>query len=64
MEALLEVAGAAKVLKVSEGYVRLLCRNKAVPALKVGKAWKIRPADLEKFVANLLKEGRKNAARR
>ena len=54
MEALLAVEEAAKVLGVSEGYVRFLCRNGRVPAVKIGRAWKIRPVDLEKYVSNLL----------
>jgi len=54
LEALLAVEEAAKVLGVSVGYVRFLCRDGRVPAVKIGRAWKVRPLDLEQYVSNLL----------
>ena len=48
--ALLDVAGAAAHLGVSEAFVRRLVLEKRVRYYKVGKFVRFRPGDLEAFV--------------
>jgi len=48
--ALLDVAGAAAHLGVSEAFVRRIVLEKRVRYYKVGKFVRFRPADLEAFV--------------
>jgi excisionase family DNA binding protein len=46
-DALLDSAEAARALGVSKSRIQALVRLGRLPAVKVGSAWAIRPADLE-----------------
>jgi excisionase family DNA binding protein len=56
-ERLLHVAHVATRLGVSHQFVRELCRDQKLPALRLGRRWRVRPRDLETFI-----EARKHAA--
>ena len=46
-----DVADAAVYLKLSEYTVRQKAREGAIPAAKVGRAWRFRKADLEAWLS-------------
>jgi excisionase family DNA binding protein len=51
----LTVADVAKQLQISEDTVRRWIKTGKLPALKIGKEWRVAPDDLEAF----LKQSRK-----
>jgi excisionase family DNA binding protein len=51
---LLTVEKAAHVMALSESYIYKLVRTKQLPAVKVGTSVRIRPGDLETFIASKL----------
>ncbi len=56
---LLDVAGAAQYLSVTEHFVRRLVRERRVPFVKLGKFVRFHPADLDA----LIESGRRPAVR-
>lgn len=51
----LSVLDAARHLRFSERFVREAIYRHQLPAVKLGKCWKIKPADLCEFVAKSVK---------
>jgi excisionase family DNA binding protein len=51
---LMTVDKAAQVMAVSPSYVYKLVRSKQLPAVKIGTSVRIRPGDLESFIASKL----------
>ena len=51
---LLQAADVAQALKVSKGCVYQLIRTGELPAVKFGKSVRVRPQDLEAFIADNL----------
>jgi excisionase family DNA binding protein len=51
---LLTVEKAAQVMAVSPSYVYKLVRSKQLPAVKIGTSVRLRPSDLEAFIASKL----------
>jgi excisionase family DNA binding protein len=49
---MLDVEKAADFLGVSTETIRILARNKRIPAAKVGRLWRFNEEDLIKFVRN------------
>jgi excisionase family DNA binding protein len=47
---LLEVSHVAHRLSVSEEFVRRLIRSGQLPAILVGKRWRIKPEDLQAYL--------------
>jgi excisionase family DNA binding protein len=47
---LLEVSAVAHRLSVSPEYVRDLIRDKKLPAIRLGRYWRVDPRDLEAFI--------------
>ena len=56
---LLDVAGAAEHLTVSEHFVRRLVRERRIPVVKIGRHVRFRLEDLDAFV----EQGRREARR-
>lgn len=50
MPDLLTVEEAAERLRLSRGFLYQLIRRGEIPTVKIGKARRIRPADLERFI--------------
>lgn len=46
----LTVEQAAAVIQMSPAFVRRRCKEKKLPAVKLGRDWRIRPADLDAFM--------------
>ena len=53
-DTILTVAQTAEYLKVCEKTVRRLISKKELAASKVGKSWRIRKDDIEKYLAETL----------
>lgn len=53
---LLRVEEAAELLGLSRAYVYELLGTGAIPSVKIGRSRRIRPADLDAFVAGLRTE--------
>ncbi len=51
---LLTVEKAAQVMALSESYIYKLVRTKQLPAIKIGTSVRLRPSDLEAFIASKL----------
>ncbi len=49
---LVDIAGAAKYLGISERHVRLLWQQRRLPAVKIGKLVRFEIAALDEFIAN------------
>lgn len=49
-ERLLEVAHVAHRLRVSPQYVRRLCQTRKLPAMRLGRRWRIKPSELQRFI--------------
>jgi len=49
---MLDVQRAADFLGVSTETIRILARNKRIPAAKIGRLWRFNEEDLIKFVRN------------
>ena len=52
MEQLLKANEVAQILSVSKSYVYLLINRGQIPSLRMGKACRVRPKDLETFIAS------------
>jgi len=48
------VAEAAKILKTSRQQVRKMIQNKELPAVKVGREWRISAEQLQEFITESL----------
>jgi len=46
---LLSVDDITKILRISKGTAQRWCRDRTLPAAKIGKAFRIRKEDLEKW---------------
>ena len=46
---LLSVDDITKILRISKGTAQRWCRDRRLPAAKIGKAYRIRKEDLEKW---------------
>ena len=44
----------AKILHVSRAYAYQLMRHRIIPTVKIGRSVRVRPADLEEFIARNL----------
>ena len=44
----------AKILHVSRAYAYQLMRQRIIPTVKIGRSVRVRPADLEEFIARNL----------
>ena len=44
----------AKILHVSRAYAYQLMRRRIIPTVKIGRSVRVRPADLEEFIARNL----------
>jgi len=51
MEKLLTVDEAADLLRVSTKTIKNWCLAKKIPCLKVGREWRLRPSELEAYLA-------------
>lgn len=49
-ERLLEVAHVAHRLRVSQEYVRRLCRLRRIAAARIGRRWRVKPSELQRFI--------------
>jgi excisionase family DNA binding protein len=57
MEAeLLSVDDITKILRISKGTAQRWCRDRRLPAAKIGKAYRIRKEDLDKWYEGKLQE--------
>jgi excisionase family DNA binding protein len=57
MEAeLLSIDDITKILRISKGTAQRWCRNHRLPAAKIGKAYRIRKEDLDKWYEGKLQE--------
>jgi len=50
VERLLTTREVAQMLRVSVRFVQLLASRGALPAIRVGRLWRFRPADVEAYV--------------
>lgn len=57
MNDLLTVLEVMSYLKVCRATVQRWCKEGKLPAVKIGKEYRIRRSDLEKWYESLLKEG-------
>ena len=48
------VEEAAKILKTSRQQVRKMIQNEELPAVKVGREWRISAEQLQEFITDLL----------
>lgn len=55
-DALLSVEEMTRILKVSKPTIQRWCRDRKLPAAKIGKAYRIRKEDLEKWYEGKLLE--------
>ena len=46
----------AKILHVSRAYAYQLMRQKLIPTVKIGRSVRVRPEDLERFIAANLRQ--------
>ena len=51
METLLTGEDIARILQVSRSYAYILMRQGRIPTVHLGRAVRVRPADLERFIA-------------
>jgi excisionase family DNA binding protein len=58
MEDLLTPEVVARVLGKSKLTIIRWCRTGVLPAIKVGRAWRVRPEDLDAFIQKLANEQR------
>ncbi|MGB2800079.1 MAG: helix-turn-helix domain-containing protein [Dehalococcoidia bacterium] len=56
---LLSVEEMTRILKVSKPTIQRWCRDRKIPAAKIGKAYRIRKDDLERWYEEKLVEGAK-----
>ena len=49
---LLDTRAVARALGVPQHHARRLVAGRIIPALKVGRQWRVRPADLEKWITD------------
>ena len=54
---LISLADAAKIYKLSHGYLRQLAIKGRLKAQKVGRDWLTSPADIEEYIATREKRG-------
>ncbi len=54
---LLSVEEMTRILKVSKPTIQRWCRDRKIPAAKIGKAYRIRKDDLERWYEEKLVEG-------
>ena len=54
---LLSVEEMTRILKVSKPTIQRWCRDQKIPAAKIGKAYRIRKDDLERWYEEKLVEG-------
>lgn len=54
---LLSVEEMTRILKVSKTTIQRWCRDQKIPAAKIGKAYRIRKDDLERWYEEKLVEG-------
>lgn len=47
---LLSVKEVAKILALSERWVSNACRSGVLPAVKIGKSWRVHETELEEFL--------------
>lgn len=53
----------AKILHISRAYAYQLMRQRIIPTVKIGRSVRVRPADLEEFIARNLGQNSLNAGR-
>ena len=53
---LLSVDDITKILRISKGTAQRWCRDRRLPAAKIGKAYRIRKEDLDKWYEGKLQE--------
>jgi excisionase family DNA binding protein len=53
---LLSVDDITKILRISKGTAQRWCRDRRLPAAKIGKAYRIRKADLDKWYEGKLRD--------
>jgi len=53
---LLSVDDLTKILRISKGTAQRWCRDRRLPAAKIGKSYRIRKEDLDKWYEGKLKE--------
>jgi len=53
---LLSVDDITKILRISKGTAQRWCRDRRLPAAKIGKAYRIRKKDLDKWYEGKLLE--------
>jgi excisionase family DNA binding protein len=53
---LLSVDDITKILRISKGTAQRWCRDRRLPAAKIGKAYRIRKEDLDKWYEGKLRD--------
>jgi excisionase family DNA binding protein len=53
---LLSVDDLTKILRISKGTAQRWCRDRRLPAAKIGKSYRVRKEDLDKWYEGKLKE--------
>ena len=56
---LLKAADVAQILNISMGLAYRLMQSGELPSVRLGRSVRVRPADLEKFIANKTRGGTK-----
>jgi excisionase family DNA binding protein len=54
IEPLIDVAQAARILKLHPVTVREMASRGAIPGMKIGKVWRFRPSSLDEWVTRQL----------
>ena len=55
MEALLKGKDVARALSISPAYAYRLCIDGILPSIRIGRSVRVRPSDLEAYVASNIK---------
>jgi excisionase family DNA binding protein len=50
MEQLLTVKEVSQILQVTEDYVRVMCRKRQIPCMKIGYDWRFDKADIDTWL--------------